>query len=63
MLVIFISDAQRPVFIHGYGHILCIRENFKKVHDNIRFDKKLELRFEHFENHFYRQSMADFRIY
>ena len=37
MLVIFMSDTQKPVFIHGYGNILCIRENFKKVNDSAIF--------------------------
>lgn len=32
-LVIFMSDTQKPVHIQGYGHIRCIRENFKKVED------------------------------
>lgn len=25
------ADVQQPVFIQGYGHILCTREFFKKV--------------------------------
>lgn len=37
MLLIFMVDTQQPVFIEGYGHIICIRENFKKV-QHILFD-------------------------
>lgn len=30
MLVIFVSDAQRPTNIHGFGN-LCARGTFKRV--------------------------------
>ena len=31
MLLIFMSDAQEPVFLRGYGNILCTRDAFKDV--------------------------------
>lgn len=31
MLVIFMSDTQQTVYVQGYGHVLCIRENLKRV--------------------------------
>lgn len=38
-------DSQRPVYIQGNGHILCIRENFKKVGDDNEFCKFISIHF------------------
>lgn len=45
MLLIFMLDSQRPVYIQGNGHILCIRENFKKVDDDNEFCKFISIHF------------------
>ena len=31
MLLIFMSDAQQPAYIRGFGNIVCARDSFKKV--------------------------------
>lgn len=31
MVLIFISDAQQPAYMHGFANIVCTRDYFKKV--------------------------------
>lgn len=31
MLLIFMSDAQQPVLLRGFGNIVCTRDSFKNV--------------------------------
>lgn len=35
MMLIFMSDAQQPMFLRGYGNILCTRDAFKNVRISI----------------------------
>lgn len=37
MLVIIMSNSQRPAILTGYGNIQCTRETFKKVLETIPF--------------------------
>lgn len=41
MFLIFASNTQQPVFIRGYGNLLCTRETYKKVIHFIRILNKI----------------------
>lgn len=42
MILIFISNTQQPVYIRGYGNIVCARDAFKQV--KLIFEEEKEVK-------------------